>query len=226
MIALKNWNRTKPVDKNGKTAGEAVEVPAVGNTPINDDGSITFHAPVDGAHTSGSKYPRDELRELIKGKKAAWKLSQGGTMTATLTVDAVPTQKGGAPGKIVIGQIHGKKDELCRLYWNAGVVNFHNDISGKDRKEHEFPLKNGVGEICKIPLGVQFSYKIEARNDTLLVDAYTKDGQTYSATIHPLDKKWASDSLYFKAGVYLGNNAKQGAKGYGQVTFTALSVVH
>lgn len=222
MITLTNWALTDNSDTKGGKSGEAATLePGKYTLAKSADDSLTFRAEVDDAKTSGTKYPRKELREWLKGKKAAWKLSQGGTMTASLTVDAVPTQKNGKPGKVVIGQIHGKSNELCRLYWNAGVVNFHNDISGKDHKEHEFTFPG----LPKIPLGKPFSYTISATADTLTV-TISLDGNTYSNTIRPVDKKWASDSLYFKAGVYLGNNVKQGAKGYGQATFTALAVVH
>lgn len=222
MINLKMWNWTGDVDANGKKTGEAKEYPATGHVTPNADGSVTFVAHVDGATTSGSKYPRSELREIkTDGSLAAWNLSQGGTMTATLRVDAIPNLKDDTVGKAVIGQIHGKDNELIRLYWNNGVINFHNDISGADHKEHEFTFF----KLPVIPIGKAFSYKIDARVNALTVEIHL-DGNIYLETIPQLDAKWASDSLYFKAGVYLGENVSQGATGYGQVTFTALDYSH
>jgi hypothetical protein len=221
MINLKLWNYTGDLDAHGLKTGEAKEYPATSHVTPNPDGSVTFLAHVDGAHTSGSKYPRSELREIKPdGSLAAWKLSDGGTMTATLRIDAIPTLKDGTPGKAVIGQIHGKNDELIRLYWNNGVINFHNDISGTDHKEHEFTFDG----LPVIPLGKEFSYLIHA-GPSLAVHIHL-DGKLYIKTIDPLDPKWTSDSLYFKAGVYLGENASQGATGFGQVTFTALDYSH
>lgn len=221
MIDLSIWNITLPVDSKGTTAGEAVELPATGHLTPNADGSLTFHAPVDGAHTSGSQYPRHELREIkADGSLAAWSLATGATMTATLTVDAMPKLKDGAVGKAVIGQIHGKSNELIRLYWNAGVIEFHDDISGTDHKEHEFAFP----ALPAIPIGKQFSYEIGASTVALAVTIFL-DGKPYSVSLTP-DAKWTSDSLYFKAGVYLGENASQGATGFGQVTFHALDYSH
>ncbi|MFD2836365.1 polysaccharide lyase family 7 protein [Azotobacter vinelandii] len=53
---------------------------------------------VNGATTSGSKYARSELREMKGSERAAWKLSEGGTMTATLEVDKVPQKVRWQPG--------------------------------------------------------------------------------------------------------------------------------
>jgi hypothetical protein len=228
-IDLSTWNVTLPVDAKGTNKGEAVELSATGHVVFHIEGSdtsLTFKAPVDGAHTKGTKYPRDELRELSGKNLAAWKLSTGGTMPACLQVDAVPKMKDGSPGKEVIGQIHGKKNELVRLYYNGNgsTVYFHNDRSGEDSKEHEFLLKDAAGKTPVIPLRKPFCYDIDAHKDALTVKVMV-DGDTYSSVtkILPL---WQKDSLYFKAGVYLGNNAKQGATGYGQTTFQALTFSH
>ncbi len=221
-IDVAKWNVTLPVDAKGTTKGEAVELPATGHVAVSPDGNLVFTAPVDGAHTSGSKYARDELREIKPdGSLAGWTLATGGTMTATVSVDKVPLLKDGTPGKEVIGQIHGKNEEMIRLYWENGVVNYHNDISGTDHKEHEFTFAG----LPKIPLGKKFSYLIQAQPSGLTVDVHL-DGKVYSSAIKPLDAKWTSDTLYFKAGVYLGENASQGATGTGQVTFYALDYAH
>lgn len=220
-INLKLWNYTGDLDAHGLKTGEAKEYPATGHVTPNPDGSVTFIAHVDGAHTSGSKYPRSELREIKPdGSLAAWKLSEGGTMTATLRIDAIPILKDGTPGKAVIGQIHGKDNELIRLYWNNGVVNFHTDIAAADRLEHEFTFLG----LPKIALGKTFSYEIDARASIMTVTIFL-DGVKYQTTeaILPV---WQSDTFYFKAGVYLGENASQGATGFGQVTFTALDYSH
>lgn len=223
-IDLKNWNITLPVDSKGGKTGEAVELPAVGNVVTGPDASLVFSAPVDGAHTPGSKYARRELREMSGALKAAWNLATGGTMTATLTVDSVPALKDGSQGKEVIGQIHGKNDELVRLYWDAGRVYFHNDLSGSDGKEHEFKLLNSAGKEPFVPFGSKMSYLIDAHASTLTVKVWVNgDSYAYSGAILPV---WQKDTLYFKAGVYLGENASQGATGTGQATFYALDFSH
>ena len=87
---------------------------------------MVFEASVDGATTQGSKYARTELREMDGHEKAAWKLADGGTLTATLTVDETPFKDNGSPGRVVVGQIHGQDDELVRLYYEGGKVYFMN----------------------------------------------------------------------------------------------------
>lgn len=48
---------------------------------------------------TSNKYPRSELREMDAEERAAWHLSEGGTLTATLKIDAVPTRDDGSPGR-------------------------------------------------------------------------------------------------------------------------------
>lgn len=222
-IDLSNWNRTLPVDKAGKTSGEAVEIAAKGSFPAGLP--LVFKASVDGAHTSGSKYPRDELREMKGSDKAAWSLATGGTMTATLSVDSVPIQKDGHAGKIEMGQIHGSKDELVRLYWDAGHIYFHNDVSGSDGKEHQFELLNASGKAAASGIGDKISELIDAHDKTLTVKVWA-NGDVYSYVGPILDVWQKEKGLYFKAGVYDGNNAAQGATGYGQTSFYALDFSH
>lgn len=227
---LSNWKLTLPVDSSGGTSGTAVEIKSLAGyeSPYFYDapnGAMVFDASVAGATTSGSKYPRSELREMTpSGGLAAWKLSQGGTMTATLTVDKVPTMSNGATGKVVVGQIHGQNDEMIRLYWEHNTVYFHNDLSGPKNTENVFTFKDADGNAPNISLGEKFSYKIDAHGNTLTVDIYA-DGHDYNSTT-TLNAVWQSDTLYFKAGVYLGDNASQGWTGLGQTSFYGLDFGH
>lgn len=159
---------------------------------------LTFTARVDGARTSSNtKYARSELREMINGQKAAWKPSQGGTLMATCSVEEVPVKADGNPGRLIIGQIHGKDDELCRLYYDDGKLYFVNDKAGDAQKETTFQLNNPL-----IPIGAQFSYGIKVSGGKITVWL----SPTWSVT-EPIGPFWANDdlpALYFKAGVYLG----------------------
>lgn len=225
---LSNWKITLPVDSKGGTSGVAVEVKnLIGYEDSKyfydaPDGAMVFSAMADGATTSGSKYARSELREMNGSDRAAWKLSEGGTMTATLEVDKVP-QKDGGPGKIVIGQIHGQDEELVRLYYENGKVYFVNDRAGSNNDETTFALKDASGKEPNISLNEKFSYKIDAKGDALTVEVYA-DGQTYTST-SKINSVWQSDSFYFKAGAYLGVNEGTGS-GSGQVSFYDLDFGH
>lgn len=225
---LSSWNLTIPVDSVGKTSGVAsiVKFPsAYSSAYFNQlgDNKIVFSADVAGATTSGSKYARSELREMDGTNLAAWKLAQGGTMSATLSVDEVPTLNSGAKGRVVVGQIHGKSDEIVRLYWENGTIYFANDRAGANNTEIKFQLFDQNNQNPDVALGEKFSYIISAKGDKLVVAVYT-DGKVYSSETR-INSVWQSDSLYFKAGVYLGVNETQGT-GKGVVQFDALDYSH
>ncbi len=52
---------------------------------------------------------------MSASEKAAWNLSTGGFMSATLEVDAAPNREN-VGGKLVVGQVHDQDHELVRLY--------------------------------------------------------------------------------------------------------------
>jgi hypothetical protein len=225
---LSNWKITLPVDQSGTLSGTAVEVQNLSGYKnskyfyTGSDGAMVFYAPVDGATTSGSSYARSELREMNGSEKAAWTLSTGGSMGATLEVDAAPNREG-VGGRLVVGQIHGQDDELVRLYWENGTVYFANDRAGPSNSETKFTLKDGTGATPEISLNEKFSYTINAKGSTLEVDVHA-DGKVYESSTK-INSVWQSDTLYFKAGAYLGANESNGS-GAGQASFYALDVSH
>lgn len=226
---LSSWKITLPVDSSGGITGTAMEVLKLsGYTQSSyfytgSTGAMTFRAPVDGATTSGSNYARSELREMNGSSGAAWNLSTGGSMTATLSVDQIPTRFDGTMGKVVVGQIHGSNDELVRLYWDAGKMYFANDLSGTDNTEHKFYFADAAGNQPDVSLGEKFSYVISAHGSALDVDVYA-DGNIYHSHT-AINSIWQGDSLYFKAGAYLGVNETQGT-GFGQDSFYDLRFTH
>ncbi len=104
-------------------------------------GAMVFWCPNDGRTTSGSTYPRNEFREMIRrGDNSIgtsgingnnWVFSSStmenqeaaggvdGVMTATLTVDHVSetSDETRKIGRVIVGQIHASSDEPCRLYY-------------------------------------------------------------------------------------------------------------
>ncbi|WP_201864064.1 polysaccharide lyase family 7 protein [Microvirga soli] len=225
---LSNWKITLPVDQSGTLSGTAVEVQNLSGYKnskyfyTGSDGAMVFYAPVDGATTKGSSYARSELREMNASEKAAWDLSKGGFMGATLEVDAAPNRDG-VGGRLVVGQIHGQDDELVRLYWENGTVYFVNDQAGASNSETKFTLKDSGGATPDVSLNEKFSYTINAKGSTLEVDVYA-DGKVYESST-TINSVWQSDTFYFKAGAYLGANESNGS-GAGQASFYALDVNH
>jgi len=173
---LTDWKLTLPVDQDGDgKADETSEAsladgwsdPAVFYTdPVT--GGLVFRAPQGvSATTKKSKYPRTELREMLRagdrsidtrGKGGApnknnWVLPSapetakakaggvGGLLQATLAVNQV-TRVGKAyqVGRVIIGQIHAKDDEVLRLYHRKLPTN----SLGSLYYAHEIPNKGEV----------------------------------------------------------------------------------
>jgi hypothetical protein len=231
---LSLWKITLPLDSSGNKAGTAAEVKpipvAFQKSPYfytGADGAMVFMAPVDGATTSGSHYPRSELREMTaSGGNAAWTSNQGGTLKATLAVNEVPKKSDGSMGRVVVGQIHGPDDELCRLYYDNGKIYFYDDKAGSSLKETQFILKSAAGAETQIPMNAKFDYSIIVANGALVVTA-TYNNIVYSAT-DKLSSFWPGMVLYYKAGVYVqvgkpGSGAGSTGSGQGQVSFYKLS---
>jgi hypothetical protein len=252
VFDLSGWKVTLPVNASGV---ESETADAVDVYPINDAGmaavpnaakyfyssdgrSMTFYAPVEGATSARSHYPRSELRESAYRASHGnrdWPLSVGGELDATLAVDHVPSRKGRADDyQAIIGQIHGVDGELCKLvYSSSGKA-----IGGK-RYNVYFVWDNSrvatknfgvVPMSSKIPLGRSFSYKILVRNERLTVSVRA-NGSTYTVDPGALDPSWRDETYYFKAGVYdSANGAGQGGRargtGAGQTTFTRLAIAH
>ena len=184
---------------------------------------MTFWCPVTGVTTSGSSYPRSELRETKPdGTLYNWNVLDGtATLNATLAVNQVPTT-----GKVVVGQIHdnganGVTDEpLIKLVYEYDSASGTGTIVAQIRStptssNTDYTLATGI------KLNTQFSYQIQLRSDLTMsvqingVTQYTK----------PIDTSWESQGLYFKAGAYVQDNVGTSTEG-GKVSFYALTVNH
>ncbi|WP_260924688.1 polysaccharide lyase family 7 protein [Novosphingobium sp. 9] len=228
LFHLSKWYITLPIDNAGGTSGTASELKSLAGYQSKwfysaSDGAMTFTASVDGAVSKGTKYARSELRESTGSDRAAWTLKQGGTMTGTLSVDGAPTLKNGQAGKMVVAQIHGASDELIRLYWDNGTVYYKNDLAGAKNTELRYDFTDADGNRPSVSIGEKFSYVITAKGDHMTVGVYA-DGTLYTSSID-VNKVWQSDTLYFKAGVYLGVNETQGT-GDGVVSYYGLDFGH
>ena len=234
-VDLSKWKLTLPVASNGGFSGGAGEKKPIDPTYqiepyfyTGDDGAIVFSAPVAGATTSGSKYPRSELREMNGSALAAWTVAEGGSLTARLRVNTLPTTSAGQPGNIVIGQIHGPDDELCRVYYDKGNIYFYDDKAGTSQRETRFDLKDSDGNAPNIQIGELFTYSIVVADKVLTVSVL-HNGTTYTAR-DQIGPFWlnSSQKLYFKAGLYVqvgkpGSGAGTTGSGEGSVSFCELS---
>lgn len=213
VLDLVNWKLTLPTASTPDGPDE-IEQPELATYSDDrffrvgpDDSGVVFTAPTDGATTSGSDYPRTELREMTAGgsRKASWSNESGEhVMTVTQAITEVPPEK----PDVVAGQIHDAKDDVVmvrlegkRLFVEGGEGKELGDLDSDYVLGTTFTVR-----IAATPAGIKITY-----NDTKSVD-FDKVGSGY----------------YFKAGCYTQANrstdAEPGAQG--EVVIEDLSVSH
>ena len=170
--------------------------------------AVVFRAPVEGVTTSGSKYPRSELREMTNGgrDKADWDISSGGgthVMEITQAVTHLPNVK----PHVVVGQIHDASDDVIifRLEGRKLWVD-HNGTKGTLLTDH-------------YDLGTKFTVKFVAGEGR--VDSYYNGTLMETYAVH-------AEHCYFKAGMYTQSNLSRGdqAGAYGEVEIYQVAISH
>ncbi len=221
VLDLTNWKLTVPVGDEPDEADE-VEQPDLSDFQmdpyfrVDSTGKgVVFRAHVGGATTSGSGYPRSELREMADdgSDEASWSNESGEhVMTITQAITATPTEK----PEVAAGQIHGEDDvvAMVRLEKNRLFV----ERDGED-----------VGELDdNYELGTKFTLEMRANDAGIRI--------TYNgSTVVTYDE--VSDDNYFKAGCYTQASDKpqeddrpdqtyDAPDAYGEVVIYALDVQH
>jgi hypothetical protein len=200
LLDLSNWKLTLPINAHGVPSGldDATEVtqPALATfsdryfKPNSEDEGVIFTAPIDGSRTSGSTYPRSELREMTDNgrQEASWSTTSGKhEMDLTESVDAMPLVK----KQVVFAQIHGPSDDVFTAEANySSLKGFWLDVNHNGSKW-------GYDVVNHYTLGTKFSLRIVASGG--FVDVYY-DG------VHKVHKEVSSAGDYFKAGAYTQSN--------------------
>lgn len=219
-IDLTNWKLQLPIGSASKpTKAREVSQPELATFSIdpffkvrgNRQKSIQFQAPTNGVTTSGSVYPRSELREMNGASLASWTTSSGThIMRVTQAITSVPLGK----KEIMAGQIHDATNDVVAIRLNSNGKLFidHNGVHGATLVEHYV-------------LGTSFSIEWEVKADQVKTYYNGTLVETYSLT---------DTGLYFKAGAYTQSNctteAEKGQKcgplNYGEVVITKLQVEH
>jgi len=217
ILNLTNWKLTLPTGKSKKPV--EIKQPELAKFIIDpwfvidpSGGGVRFRAPVNGVTTSGSGYPRSELREMTDNGKnnASWS-SMSGTHTMFLdeAITAVPLKK----KHVVAGQIHDGDDDVIVI--RLEYPNLYVNVDG----DNEYTLDSNY------TLGKRFAVKFEV-----------KDGKTnvfYNNSYEPvyvLDKSYSG--AYFKAGAYTQSNCSKedssscNFDNYGEVVIYQLSISH
>ena len=223
---LTNFYLGLPVDSGGWTTGDSASIPAAqlitgySNAlyfyTASSDGAMVFWAPVTGATTSGSSYPRSELREQVSppSNSSNWFAFGTHTLDAQCRVQQVASTP-----KVIIGQIHGYTGAalpLVKLQYNNGTVevliktNANNDLTDFKYTYSNVGLSNNI------------TYQIKVVNGLVLV---TVNGVTKSLDVFQSDPDWATNTLYYKAGSYCQDNTGTTNEG-ARVAFYSLSRSH
>ena len=209
IINLTNWKLTLPSGDD-----EAAEIkqpklmqfrdPRYFHVDAIGDG-VVFRAPVGGATTGNSEYPRSELREMTAGgkKEASWSGDSGThVMTISQAITAVPQGK----PQVVAGQIHDDEDDVIMVRLNGSKLFVESD--GRE-----------VGVLDPAyRLGTRFTVQIVATQGRIRV--------TYNG-IKTVGMEHDGSDYYFKAGCYTQANDDNSDEGsYGEVVIHALTVQH
>ncbi len=217
ILDLTNWKLQLPTNAEGTFTGRYAEVlqPALARYSLAPyfvvrGDAVQFRAPTNGLTTSGSMYPRSELREMTEGGKtqAAWSTTDGThTMTIEQAITAVPTVK----KHVVAGQIHdGTTDVITiRLEYPRLFVD-HNGSHGNTLT-------------ANYVLGTRFTVKIEVAAGQIQVyyNGAATSADTFART---------GSSMYFKAGAYTQSNCQRettcAPTNYGEVQISRLEITH
>ncbi|WP_374163737.1 polysaccharide lyase family 7 protein [Arcticibacter sp. MXS-1] len=196
ILDLTNWKLTLPVDTDHPGSPDEIKQPELStySNPdffhVNKEGNaVVFRAQAGGATTSGSNFPRSELREMINNGKgsAAWSSSEG---THTLFIDQRVTHLPDVRKHIVIGQIHDADKYV--IFFRLEDRRLLVSVNKGDRVTLD---DNYV-------LGTRFSVKFIVSGDK--TQCYYNDKLKYTFEGHFTD-------AYFKAGAYVQSSCK-GAK--------------
>jgi hypothetical protein len=213
LLNLSSWKLTLPMNTARSGNPDEVFQPELAIFSnqyfrlTGDKRGVIFNAPVGGAHTSGSSYPRSELREMTSGgkNKAAWSNKSG---VHTLTIRQAITHLPVVKPEVVAGQIHDGEDDVIQIrltskrlevWWNDG--------------------KNRALLDANYTIGKTHDLKIEAANSRIKV---------WYNNAQKADIALSGSGWYFKAGCYTQSNTSKGdsASAYGEVIIYSLGLSH
>ena len=252
---LTQWNLTLPLPLGGgKSEAISIGTPTLNGNPANNTGysilpyfgtelttgAMVFFAPLNGATTPNSNFPRCELLEALPGSPPTWTLKQfaSNTLTASLLVSQVPPSK-----RVVIGQIHdtGTTDIYGHNASNSPLLKVYYDMNALDPNQHacngcvygQVRVVPAYGNFLRIvnllnniPLNQLFKYQISLlRDGTLTIKANDTATIVKLGTSTNNTMGWGAQNLYFKAGMYVQDEGKSNILG-GTAKFYSLQVKH
>jgi hypothetical protein len=224
ILDLAHWKLTLPIDAQHGTSGEAAEVQTLdllagyrsGYFCVNPAGGLRFWAPVNGATTDESGYPRSELRYMIDPDDDNVNWSPADTsaaLSARLVVERVPS----STRKIVVGQVHGfQSNAFIKLRYLYDSATHTGSIAALVNEDPDASGSTNYGSIGGLPVGEPFTYSIAFSNREITIRI---NGRVL--TSFHVQRGWLHEPMYFKAGTYDQANGSSSTDG-GRTTFLSL----
>lgn len=216
VLNLTNWKITLPTGPSEHPT--EITQPSLGSYKIDPwfivgaNSGVRFRAPVNGTTTSGSGYPRSELREMTNNgsSTAIWSSTSGKhILFIDEAITAVPRTK----KHVVAGQIHGSSDDIIVI--RPEDKKLFIDINGND----------GPTLDTNDTLGKRFNVKFVATGGKTMI--YYNNSSTAAYT---LTKSYSG--AYFKVGAYTQSNINTepasfyNSSNYGEVVVYNATVTH
>jgi hypothetical protein len=213
VLDLGNWKLTLPIGEPEHP--REIKPPALASFEMlpyfhvdSASHAVVFRAPAGGVTTSGSNYPRCELREMTNAgaDKAAWSTNSGShSMTIRQAITHLPLVK----PHLAAGQIHDGDSDVVMI---------------RLERSHLFVEGDGqhLGDLTSsYQLGTPFTVRITASAG--IIKVYYNDLHTPKVELPS-----RASGCYFKAGAYTLSNPERGddAAAYGEVAIYELEVTH
>lgn len=211
VLDLTRWKLTLPVGNPTEVTGTALAsfVDPQWFTATTAGDAVRFRAPVNGVTTSGSGYPRSELREMnLDGSNASWSAASG---AHTLTVVEAFTHLPNGKPHVVGAQIHDSS----------------NDITVFRLEGTNLYVTNGNNTHYKL---VTDSYVLGTRFEAKFVVWSGQARAYYNGVLQTTIAVPKLTGAYFKTGVYTqancGNSSPCSSDNYGETTIYHVTVSH
>ncbi|HEY0699183.1 MAG TPA: polysaccharide lyase family 7 protein [Micromonospora sp.] len=214
VLNLTNWKVTLPI--GASESPTEIKQPTLDSYQISpyfvtasSCTAVQFRAPVDGVTTSGSSYPRSELREMTNNglSNASWSSTSG---THTLVVEEAFTALPATKPHVVGAQIHDSSDDVT--VFRLEGTNLY--VTNGDTTHHKLVTSS-------YQLGTRFQAKFVVSGGQ--IKAY------YNGVLQTTISRSFSGG-YFKAGAYTqancSNSSPCSSTNYGQTLIYSLSVTH
>ncbi|MGW7517924.1 polysaccharide lyase family 7 protein [Streptomyces sp. NPDC054796] len=214
QLDLTDWKVTLPTGSSGSpTEIKQPSLATYASAPwfmVNSACTgVQFRSAVNGVTTSGSSYPRSELREMTDGgtENASWSATSGThTMTFREAFNKLPNDK----PHLVGAQIHDGDDDVT-VFRLEGTSLY---ITKGDDTHHKL---------------VTSDYKLHTTYEGKFVVSGGKIMVYYNGVLQTTISHTASGN-YFKAGAYTqancGNSSPCSSSNYGQTSIYKLQVTH